>query len=90
MDDLCLGGNTPNSLLPPPAPAPTLAAGPSPEDELLSLRSNAVSIGARTGFIAGVFRPEDVSSGGDSPPVSDAGMGGESGSVDGVATGYVA
>lgn len=89
MDDLCLGGNIPNSPRPAPPAAPETPAGPSPEDELLSLCS-AVSIGASTGFIAGVFRPEcepDEGAGGDSPPVSEAGMGGESGIVEGVATG---
>lgn len=55
----------------------------SPDDELLSL-DRPVSSGARTGLMAGVLAPE--LRGGDSLFV-DAGMGGESGRVEGVATG---
>lgn len=55
----------------------------SPDEELLS-RDNPVSRGARTGFIAGVLIPE--LRGGESPFV-DAGIGGESGRVEGVAIG---
>jgi hypothetical protein len=70
-DDLCLG-NTPNSW--------------SPEESLLS-RWRPVKMGARAGLTgAPCPSPDDPDAVGDSP-LSEAGMGGESGRVEGVAIG---